>query len=285
MRIETILLLYNRPEHSLAVVDSLIQNGVQRVRAFLDHSDDPAVVARQEQMLAAIGERRELQVDLHRHEQRMGLARSVRFALHTTLEEADAAILLEDDCVVRPGGMAFFQEGLEALRYNRRIRSLCGYLYPCPFFRGDTSPLLLRRFCPWGWATWRDRWRDYDPDIASAVQQLAVRNVNLAELAGDLAELCRSEAYLQNRVDIWSVPWVLAHYATGTFCVYPCDSMIENIGFDGSGQNCRPVNAFGTAPVSVRRAWNWEQLVHLVENEEIVKSFMDRHGLSTYPPA
>jgi hypothetical protein len=283
MRIETILLLYNRPEHALAVVDSLIQNGVQRVRAFLDHAGDPAVQVRQEQMLAAIAERRELTLDLHRHEQRLGLARSVRFALHTTLEEADAAIVLEDDCVVRPGGMAFFQEGLEALRYNRRVRSLCGYLYPCPFFRGDTSPLLLRRFCPWGWATWRDRWRDYDPDIGKAVQALAARKVNLADLAGDLAELCRTEAYLQNRVDIWSVPWTLAHYATGTFCVYPCDSMIENIGFDGSGQNCVPVNAFTTAAVSPRRAWNWEQLVHLVENEEIVKNFMDRHGLSTYP--
>jgi hypothetical protein len=284
MRIDTILLLYNRPEHALAVVDSLIQNGVQRVRAFLDHADDPAVQLRQEQMLAAIAERRELTLDLHRHEQRMGLARSVRFALHTTLEEADAAIVLEDDCVLRPGGMAFFQEGLEALRYNRRIRSVCGYLYPCPFFRGDTSPLLLRRFCPWGWATWRDRWRDYDPDIAKAVQLLEARKVNLADLAGDLAELCRTEAYLENRVDIWSVPWTLAHYATGTFCVYPCDSMIENIGFDGSGQNCVPVNAFTTTAVSARRAWNWEQLVHLVENEEIVKNFMDRHGLSTYPP-
>jgi hypothetical protein len=283
MRIETILLLYNRPEHALAVVDSLIENGVERVRAFLDYSDDPAVQARQERMLADIGERRALTLDLHRHETRLGLARSVRFALHTTLEEADAAIVLEDDCVVRPGGMAFFQEGLEALRYNRRIRSLCGYLYPCPFFRGDTSSLLLRRFCPWGWATWRDRWRDYEPDVAKAMQLLEARNVNLADLAGDLAELCRTDAYLQNRVDIWSVPWALAHYATGTFCVYPCDSMIENIGFDGSGQNCRPVTAFSTAKVAARRAWNWEQLVHLVENEEIVKKFMDRNGLSTYP--
>src|SRR6185369_218067 len=113
MRIDTILLLYNRPEHALAVVDSLIQNGVKRVRAFLDHPADAAVAARQERMLAAIAARGELELDLHRHEQRLGLARSVRFALHTTLEEADGAIVLEDDCVVRPGGMAFFQEGLE----------------------------------------------------------------------------------------------------------------------------------------------------------------------------
>jgi len=284
MRIDTILLLYNRPEHSLAVLDSLVQNGVTHVRAFLDHADDEAVRARQERMLEQMAERREISIDLHRHQQRLGLARSVRFALHTTLEEADAAILLEDDCVVRPGGMAFFQEGLAALRYNRRIRSLCGYLYPCPFIRGDMSPLLLRRFCPWGWATWRDRWRDYDPDIGRAVAELEARNVSLGDLAADLAELCRSEAYLNNRVDIWSVPWVLSHYATRTFCVYPCDSMIENIGFDGSGQNCVPVNAFTTTAAAAPRAWNWDQLVHLVENEEIVKRFMDRHGLSTYPP-
>ena len=54
MRIDTVLLLYNRPEHSMAVLDSLVQNGVERVRAFIDHPANEEVARRQERMLESM---------------------------------------------------------------------------------------------------------------------------------------------------------------------------------------------------------------------------------------
>jgi hypothetical protein len=283
MNVEVVLLLYDRSDHALAVIDSLVENRVERVRAYVDRPDDPAVAKRQERLLAELGRIDSIAIDLHLHEKRLGLARSVRFALEDTFEKADAAILLEDDCVMRPGAMTFFREGLEALRHDRRVRSLCGYLFPCPFIRSDAEPLLLRRFCTWGWATWRDRWRDYDPDLARVVARLGKSNVRLEELAADLAALCRAPEYLEGRVDIWSLSWVLEHYATGTFSVYPCDSLIENIGFDGSGKNCAPTADFVTSGGRAQRAWSFEHLFHCVENEVLVDDFMSRHGLKTYP--
>lgn len=249
----------------------------------MDYSDDPGVKAAQARLLALMAERRTVSVELHRHTRRQGLARSVRFALDTVLADADAVILLEDDCVVRPGGMKFFHEGLSALRFDRRIRSLCGYLFPCAFIRSASDPLLLRRFCTWGWATWRDRWRDYDPELARVVQRLARRGIRVEDIADDLASLCRSPEYLENRIDVWSVNWILEHFATGTYCVYPCDSMIDNIGFDGSGNNCRPSADFRTDEGSAAVTWSFSQLFHCTENEQMLKRFMDLNGLKTYP--
>jgi hypothetical protein len=284
MRTEVILLLYNRPGHSLKVLDSLIQAGVPHVRAFLDHSEDPGVQGAQEELLSRFAERKQISVTLHRHTRRLGLARSVRFALDSVLSEADAAIVLEDDCVVRPGGIDFFREGLSALRYERRIRSLCGYLFPCSFIRSASEPLLLRRFSTWGWATWRDRWCDYEPDLGRVLRRLDERGLVPADIAGDIAALCESKEYLENKADIWSVNWILEHYATGTFCVYPCDSMIDNIGFDGTGNNCEPTHEFRTAAAEEpEKAWNFKQLFHCVENEDLLKRFMSDHGLKTYP--
>jgi hypothetical protein len=284
MRVEIALLLYNRPDHSLAVIDSLVQNDVRHVRAFLDRAADPAIGERQERMLEAISQRKEIELHLHRHSARQGLARSVRFALDTTLSDADAVILLEDDCVVRPGGIQFFQEGLHALRYERRVRSICGFLYPVPFMRGDGEPILLRRFCTWGWATWRDRWRDYDPDLRRVLARLEARGIRVDDLGRDLAELCRSPEYLDSKMDIWSLPWTLEHFASNTVAAYPSDSMIDNIGFDGSGQHCPPSIDFRTAPAQVKRPWKWSQLAHLVENEDLLRGFLDRHGLKSFPP-
>lgn len=283
MRIEVVLLLYNRPEHSQAVLDSLVQNGVEHVKAFMDHSDEPQVLEKQDRLLETIGSRPEIRVDVHRHSRRLGLAGSVRFALGTALEDADATIVLEDDCVVRPGGIEFFREGLTVFRDDPRIRSVCGYLFPCPFIRGDSEPIMLRRFCSWGWATWRDRWRGHEPDLRRVVNVLAERKIRVEEFAGDLAELCRAPDYLANNVDVWSIPWALEHYATDTFAVYPSHSLIDNIGFDGTGQHCLPSADFVTTGRAEAKPWDWSSVVHVAENEEILKRFMNEHGTKIYP--
>ena len=282
MNIEVVLLLYNRPDHSLAVVDSLIENGVERVRAFMDHPGDSETARVQERLLSDLERRSAIEIDVYRQPRRLGLAQSMRFALQATFETADAAVVLEDDCVVRPGGIQFFREGLAALKHDRRIRSLCGYLFPCSFIRG-AEPLLLRRFCTWGWATWKDRWRDYDAELERVVSRLARKNFKLTDLSRDLATLCSTPEYLEGRVDIWSLSWILEHYVTSTYCVYPCDSLIDNIGFDGSGRNCQTTSDFATRGELVERSWDFGTLFHCVENEELLDAFMSQHGLKTYP--
>jgi hypothetical protein len=285
MRIETILLLNRRPDHSAAVLDSLVANRVRDVLAFMDHADEPAVGAEQARLVHAIGSRSDIHVTLHRHTRSLGLAASVRYALQAAMEKADAVIVLEDDCVVRPGGMDFFRQALEELRDDRRIRSVCGYLFPCPFIREPDRPLLLGRFCPWGWATWRDRWQQHEPNLRKVVDAFAVRGLRIEDYADDLAALCRSPRYLENRVDVWSVAWALEHFLTGTYAVYPPDSMIDNIGFDGSGVNCPPSTAFATEGRGETPAWKWTQLVHRPENDEMLKRFMKEHGVKIYPTA
>jgi hypothetical protein len=284
MRVDIVLLLFDRPDHSLSVIDSLVRAGVKEVSAFMDHSEDAAVKKRQDELIVRMRERRAIHVKLQRHREHLGLARSIRHALDRTLDEADAAIVLEDDCVVRPGAIDFFRQGLESLRYDNRIRSLCGYLFPCPFVRSGAEPLLLRRFCTWGWATWRDRWREFDPSLPRVIERLSARGTRVEDVGADLAELCRSSKYLEGRADIWSVNWILEHYATGTYCVYPSDSMIENIGFDGSGKNCLPTTDFATeVATSMPSSWSFAELFHCTENEDMLKAFMTRHGLKTYP--
>jgi hypothetical protein len=249
----------------------------------MDHPGDPETARIQERLLGDLERRSGLEVDLYRHPRRLGLAQSMRFALHATFEKADAAIVLEDDCVVRRGGIRFFREGLMALEHDRRVRSVCGYLFPCPFIRGGAEPILLRRFCTWGWATWKDRWRDYDSELERVVSRLSRRNLKLTDLSHDLATLCSSAECLEGRVDIWSLSWILEHYVTGSFCVYPCDSLIDNIGFDGSGRNCAATGEFATPAELVERSWDFGRLFHCVENEELLDGFMSLHGLKTYP--
>ena len=60
--------------------------------------------------------------------------------------------------------------------------------------------------------------------------------------------------------------------------------MIENIGFDGSGQNCESTAVFGLSKQSSIIPFdNWSHIPYYLENEQTVKAYMDKHGLKTYP--
>ncbi len=287
MKIELILLLYSRPQHTLAVLESLAANGVEKIKAYLDFSDKPDVVESQAEIRRIVKGFTKVEIELIERTEKFGLAKSVKTALNTAFEQgADAALLLEDDCVLRPGGYDYFRTGLIELQHNKKIRSLCGYLFPnCNFiFDPDADVLLLNRFSTWGWATWADRWAQYDADVSRMVGLFNTIGVKIEDFAVDMAVLCKSPKYLNNEVDIWSIGWILLHFLTSTFAVYPKESVIENIGLDGSGANCEDTEVFKTSfQTTVSNTYNWRGLNYYLENEITIKEFMAINGLKTYP--
>lgn len=287
MRIDLILLLYNRPEHTYQVLQGIAENDITHVRAYLDFSSDPEVVVKQHQILEIIDEFKNLDIELVQRNEKYGLAKSVRESMNEAFKDgADAAVLLEDDCVLQKGGYTFFEQGLSHLKNNRQIRSLCGYTFPsCNFiFDPDSDVLLLSRFSTWGWATWADRWSQYEPDLDKLVQVTKIAHLDIDDFANDISKLCKSEKYLNGDADIWSINWILLHYITSTFAAYPREPVIANIGLDGSGANCEPTNIFSSKfTENIQNIYNWNKLQYYPENEAMVKQFMAKNGLKTYP--
>lgn len=287
MRIDLLLLMYNRPEHTLSTLEGLAANGIPHVKAYLDYSDKPEVIENQKKILDIVHNFKGLNITLTQRTEKFGLAKSVRTAMSDAFADgADAAILLEDDCVLRPGGYEFFRQGLTELKENKKIRSLCGYLFPnCNFiFDPEADLLLLNRFSTWGWATWADRWQQYEVDLAKVVSLFDTIGFLIEDFSSDMAILSKSEKFLKGQVDIWSVSWILLHYLTSTFAVYPKEAVIDNIGLDGSGANCEDTEVFKTGKSNaVINQYNWKGLNYFLENEEIIKEFMAVNGLKTYP--
>jgi hypothetical protein len=104
----------------------------------------------------------------------------------------------------------------------------------------------MERFNPWGWGTWRDRWKDFSGDLASLVERAKVTG-HFDRLGVDLREYCGSSQYLDGAVDIWSINWILTHYLTGSLAVFPSRSLVENIGFDGTGVHSIETDIFDVA--------------------------------------
>lgn len=283
------LLTFNRPDHTLRVLNSLRGNAAERVFVYLDKSENPEDQVQQEKLMQSFRQfgHSGMDIVLQVREKPFGLARNLTGAVSERFRDgAEGVIVLEDDCVVRPGGLAFFESGLHQLSAKKSIRSLCGFLPNSPSIvrDGEDAVVLAHRFVTWGWATWSDRWDQYNPDLRSVVKGADVLNVRIEDFARDLAVYCASERYLAGLDSIWSLNWILLHFLTSSFAVYPPESVIDNIGFDGSGTNSKMTNAFEAGPeISLPRSLDWNSLRYFPENDYTLEKFMSSFSHDIYP--
>lgn len=230
-----ILLTFNRPRHTAEVLRGLKKEGATHVTVYMDApvtEEDRLAQVELTELFDAVDW---MQVDLIRREKNLGLAVNMVSSINEQLQTHESVIILEDDCYPYPGFLRFMREALSIYKGNKKIRSVCGYQYP--FIADESDEIVamsMSRFNPWGWATWRDRWDDHCADLKMLLDAVCSKGV-FERLSWDLQQQCSCEYFVEQKADIWSINWALAHYLTETYAIFPSRSLIKNIGFDGTG--------------------------------------------------
>jgi len=240
------LFVYARPEHTRRTLRALADaEGAAETELFV-FADGPkgeadrADVAEVGRIVAGVEGFRAVQ----RRESvaNQGLAASVIAGVTEVMKRRGAAIVLEDDIVVSRHFLTYMNRGLEAYADCPAVFSIAGYNYP-----PDVLPIPKRYcndvyFCPrnssWGWASWADRWRQTDWEVADFDEFYAdaAARTKFDEGGADLTDMLRAQ--MKGRIDSWSIRWTYAHFRAGALAVYPVRSHVDNIGLDGSGVHC-----------------------------------------------
>ena len=126
-------------------------------------------------------------------------------------------------------------------------------------------------------ATWKDRWNEADWDVLGWQKIFTDKTKNKLFRRGgdDLPYILRAQ--MNGTIDAWDIRWYYSHYSKNRFTVFPTYSLVENIGFDGSGIHCG--NA-GKAPNKPVIAQNGDKIVlpdTLEFDEEMNKLFISRY--------
>jgi len=281
--IEIAVLLYNRAYHAIQVFESLKNNGVNSFTVFFDYADTPKAKKAQG-LIEKYLKTSNLNVKKHFYNSKMGLAKAVVKSVSYILKKHDAVIFLEDDCLTRSGAIRYFKDGLNSLHKNKIIRSISGYTYPInKLYWGKNSELLLsKRFSTWGWATWSDRWLDYKTPN-EMLNIIGERKIDISTYGNDIAEYLKNESYINGENDVWSITWILEHFISNSYSVFPRETYIENIGMDGTGVHCKNTNTFDH---SIHRSLfvlhDWHNIDYYPENELIIKRFMEKNSNMIY---
>lgn len=241
------LVTYNRPEHTARVLETLKQ--VRPLYIFSDGPEDAPGVKETREIIANLswGNPR-----LIKHDENLGLARSIVGAVDYVLRRHETVILLEDDCLPGPYLFSFMYACLARYEEDERVFGITGYTVPIDrniLDDYDYDAYFSPRIGSWGWATWRSKWKHYRRDLAKAYQEAIDQKIDLNQGGKDVPSI--TEAVLSGNLDAWTMGWVLATYLNHGMYVYPTVSHIENIGMDGTGIHTGKTDKWNT-PIATR---------------------------------
>ena len=163
-----------------------------------------------------------------------GVAKSIASGVSLILEKYEFVIVFEDDLVVRPGILKFFNESLKKYQLEEKVYQISGYMYPVS--AGDEAPCFLPLISCWGWATWRRAWKFFNFSLEGEKElkdnRILRHEFNLQgsyDYYGMISQQRRGE------INSWGICWYLNVFLRKGVVLFPGESFIQNIGVDSSG--------------------------------------------------
>jgi hypothetical protein len=237
------LFVYNGLDHTRRTVEALQKNDLASESDLIVFSDGPKFpehaqkISEVRSYIQSITGFKTLKVIAQ--EKNLGLSRSVTSGVTKILDEHGTVIVLEDDIVTSPGFLTYMNQALNLYKDDLRVACIHGYVYPTAIRLPDNF-FLPGADC-WGWATWKRGWDLYEKDSAFLLREIQSKKLekefnfnNSYHYTGILKE------DIEGKVDSWAIRWYASAFLKGKFTMYPGKSLVQNIGFDGSGVHCEP---------------------------------------------
>jgi len=163
----------------------------------------------------------------------LGVDGSILAAVTRICNEFGRVIVIEDDIVVAPCTLKWFNDVLSRYEDEARVWQVSAYQFNVPEFADRDSGLFLPLTTSWGWATWKRAWDLYDPE-ATGWERLKTdrelrRGFDVDDSYPYTDMLLRQK---EGRSDTWDIHWWWRVFTSNGLVLFPPRSLVTNIGFD-----------------------------------------------------
>jgi hypothetical protein len=237
---------YKRPEHIGRMLHSLRRNvdlASSDLYVFCDGPRSPDDNALVDATRSAVRAAAPSHAKIIERNTNAGLAASITEGVTRLTAQYGRVIVLEDDLVVSPFTLRYFNDALTRYQEEERVMHISGYMFPVDAMLPET--FFYREATCWGWATWARAWRKFEPDGRKILEHV-VRNGMTHEfnVRGSMGFLSMLEAQIAGKVDSWAIRWYGSMWIAGGLALHPGASLVSNLGFDGTGEHCSATSAF-----------------------------------------
>ncbi|TMM46387.1 hypothetical protein [Colwellia ponticola] len=149
----------------------------------------------------------------------------------------DNVIFIEDDNVVNDNFLSFMNGSLAAYKNDGKIKFVCSYLFPDCAPKSKHDIFLWSGFSPWGFATWRESWKEINFDNDSLYEKNhSIKNA-LKLWFIDPSSLGVLMEDIQGKVKATDVRICYNLILLSGYSVFPKRCVSVNRGHDGNGEH------------------------------------------------
>jgi hypothetical protein len=255
-----ILFIYNRLWHTERTVEALLKNDMADKSELIIFSDS----AKTKEDIEKVNSLRHFirnidgfqNVRIIEREKNYGLAENIINGVTDIINEYGRAIILEDDLVTSPFFLTYMNTALNLYENEERVTSIHGYIYPVKKKLPDT--FFIKGADCWGWATWKRGWGLFNRNGSELLEKLvSQRKQREFDFDNSYPYMQMLKDQIAGKNNSWAIRWYASVFLADKLTLYPGVTLVNNIGFDGSGTHCGKGNDFNSEhieeKVSVRR--------------------------------
>ena len=234
------IFVYARPDHTRRMLAALSSNELAKESDLIVYSD----AARNEFDISKVNQVRSIISEIkgfrlvkcvHR-EKNFGLARNIIDGVSSTCAEYGRVIVVEDDIVTSPYFLTYMNDALVTYSDEDRVYCISGCNYPADLSDLDAGSYFMRLPLCWGWATWIDKWSIFEKTLSdvSTIDRDLVSYINFSDTHDYFKQ---AKLNVSGQLNTWFIFWYIAIARREGLTLFPKQTLVVNVGHDGSGEN------------------------------------------------
>jgi hypothetical protein len=143
-------------------------------------------------------------------------------------------IVFEDDLISSMYTLTYFNDALNRYQNEDKVMHIGAYMYP---LKEENLPetFFYRAATSWGWATWDRAWKHFEPDIDLIISRFDQEKKHQFSIEGTMNFWKQIQEFKSGKNNSWAIRWYASIFLRGGLTLNPSNSLINNIGHDGSG--------------------------------------------------
>ena len=170
----------------------------------------------------------------------LGCAQRITSGLNWVFEEEEKAIILEDDTLPNKSFFYFCEELLNKYQNDKSIYHISGCNFHPKLCKDLEEYFITSVIHIWGWATWANRWKNYDLEMGS--WQAENKEVFLKKWCPN-RRIRKETKYMfdlhcENKSPwTWDYQWVYSCWKNNGYGIIPSVNLVKNIGVGKDATN------------------------------------------------